>query len=120
MGRAPRKRSGSRPTAKCSPNTERTQSPSRSGPDGLPCGRKTRGLLGRRWVMMEGGPLHVGKESNSIEARMRGEVESEHEYLNRYEPRLCACGCGEVVEGKRVYLDRAHKQRAFRNRRRNS
>jgi len=95
----------------------RTHEESKSmGPDGLPCTRRTRGLLGRRLVATEGRPMHVGKESNSIEARMRGEVESEDEYLNRYEPNQCGCGCGEVVRGKAVYASAAHKQRAWRQR----
>jgi len=85
------------------------------GPDGLPCGRKTRGLLGRRRVAVDGWLIHVGKESNSIEARMRGEVTREDDYLNRYEPRLCACGCGGSLRSTRQrYLDVVHKQRAYR------
>ena len=63
---------------------------------------------------MGGGPIHVGKESNSIETRMRGEVSREDDYLNRYEPRLCGCGCGEAVSGRRGYVDGAHKQEAWR------
>jgi len=66
---------------------------------------------------MEGRPIHVGKESNSIEPRMRGEVETEDEYLNTYE-RLCLCGCREPVFGKALYLDAAHRMRAMRKRRR--
>jgi hypothetical protein len=66
---------------------------------------------------MDGRPIHVGKESNSIEARMRGEVTREDDYLNRYEPRLCGCGCGEpVFEPRQVYVDRSHKQKAWRDR----
>jgi len=47
------------------------------------------------------------EESNSIEARMRNEVESEDEYLNRYELRLCECGCGEPVSGPAAVRERS-------------
>jgi hypothetical protein len=95
----------------------RTHEESKSlGPDGLPCKRRTRGLLARRRVTMDGQPFHVGKESNSIEARMRGEVSREDDYLNRYEPRLCRCGCGTAAGGKRKYVNQAHKQNAYRAR----
>ena len=89
------------------------------GPDGLPCGRKTRGLLGRRRVAMDGRPIHVGKESNSIQARMRGEVVREDDYLNRYEPKLRGCGCGTpVFRLRQLYVDGSHRQKAYRDRRR--
>jgi len=65
---------------------------------------------------MDDRPVHVGNESNSIEARMRGEVTREDDYLNRYEPRRCGCGCGEVIAGRRAYVDVAHKQVAYRRR----
>ncbi len=87
------------------------------GPDGLACGRRTRGLLDRRAVSVEGLPIHVGKESNSIEARMRGEVTKEGDYLNRYEPKVCGCGCQGLVSRRHRYMSLAHKQKAYRARR---
>ncbi len=84
------------------------------GPDGEPCGKKTRGLLGRRDVSMLTVPKYVGKETNKLEERMREEVAREDAFLNVYEDRLCACECGEPVTGRQRYVDSAHKQRAYR------
>jgi hypothetical protein len=64
---------------------------------------------------MDGRAMHIGKESNSIEARMRNEPENEDEYLNRYEPMLCGCGCGEIVSGRAHFLNTAHRMRAWRH-----
>jgi hypothetical protein len=77
----------------------------------VPCGHATRGLLGRRPVAMDGGPKHVGKESNRLEARMREEVERESDYLNVYDRRACSCGCGALVSGRAHYFNAAHKQK---------
>jgi hypothetical protein len=52
--------------------------------------------------------------ANSIEARMRNEVESADEYLNRMSRGLCGCGCETVVKGRQIYVGASHKQRACR------
>jgi hypothetical protein len=54
----------------------------------LSCVRAANPRSARRRVPMDARPVHVGKESNSIEARMRGEVESEDDYLNRYDAEV--------------------------------
>jgi len=53
------------------------------GPDGQPCGKKTRGLLGRRSVAMLNGGKHIGKESNRLEERMNEELNAERDILER-------------------------------------
>jgi len=53
-----------------------------TGPDGERCGMNTRGLLGRRGVVMRGKPRHVGKESNKLEDRLTDQVGLEEEYMN--------------------------------------
>ena len=52
--------------------------------------------------------MHVGKESNKLEERMREESLSEDDYLNVYGERLCGCGCGEPVSGRAKYVETAH------------
>src|SRR5437667_259608 len=60
-----------------------------------PGGRRTRRVLGRFAARLNGRSVHVGKESNRLEERMREEVQQETEYLNLYIERECACACGE-------------------------
>ena len=86
-----------------------------AGPDGKPCGKRTRGVLQRRAVRMAGMPKHVGKESNKLDERARDEVEGESDYLNVYELGVCGCGCGQEVTGRQRYVNNAHKMRAFRS-----
>ncbi len=57
--------------------------PKSLGPDGKPCNRDTRGLLGRRPICVEG-VKHIGKEANEYELVQAGLVEAEEEVLTTY------------------------------------
>jgi hypothetical protein len=57
------------------------------GPDGLPCGRQTRGLLSRR-PMTAAYITYIGKESNRLDDRVAGLIHDSEEVLNEYpDPR---------------------------------
>jgi len=57
------------------------------GPDGLPCGRQTRGLLSRRPVTAAY-ITYIGKESNRLDDRAAGLIHDSEEVLNEYpDPR---------------------------------
>ncbi len=86
------------------------------GPDGRPCSKKSRGLLGRRDVSMLGPTKHIGKESNKLDERLRAELLQEELFLNTYEDRTCGCGCSEPVTGRHQYASDSHKQAAYRSR----
>ena len=77
---------GSTPSPTCWPSTRPTPSPSRWGRTGQPCGRATVGLLQRRPVTV-GKIVLIGKESNRLEERSRGEltVDDLDERITTYE-----------------------------------
>lgn len=108
------------------------------GPDGLPCGRRTTGLLRRRPVVL--GELdHIGKETNRLEDAEQGMVHDWAEVqLVFREPRghhhaSTAPGatetraqrkcdsCGAAIDStRRFYCSPACRQRAYRQRRQRS
>ena len=64
-----------------------TPEPKSLGPSGEPCGRKTRGLLGRRHITITD-IVHIGKEANEIDRVQAGLVGSEDKVLLTYERDL--------------------------------
>lgn len=104
------------------------------GPDGLPCGRRTIGLLRRPPVVL-GELVHIGKETNRMEEVEQGLVHDwEEVQLVFREPRgRCASSigrdetpsgvqracqsCGTPLESaRRSYCSPACRQRAYRQR----
>jgi hypothetical protein len=105
------------------------------GPDRMPCGRRTIGVLRRRRVVL-GGLVHIGKEMNRIEDVEQGLVHDWAEVqlmfresrghhhastaLGEMETRVqrkCD-SCGAAIDS--FYCSPACRQRAYRQRRRDA
>lgn len=104
------------------------------GPDGMPCGKRAIGLLGRRPVTL-GELVHIGKESNRLEEVEQGLVHDwDDVQLVLREPRahwkvltaqddaqpavqrVCRVCGGTLGSGRKVYCSPACRQRAYRHR----
>lgn len=67
-----------------------------NGPDGARCGKKSLGLLSRRWVA--GRTItHIGKESNQLEVVQAGLAREHAEVLNAYDEARWLNFCAEVL-----------------------
>ncbi len=100
------------------------------GPDGLPCGKRTVGLLGRRPVAL-GELVHIGKESNRLEEVEQGLVHDWDEVQlvvrdpngvpspssDETRPAVLCRSCGAPVSSTRAnYCSVACRQSAYRQR----
>lgn len=75
--------------------------------------RHERGQLARRAGELARAALRGGGGSVQADPELACYL-----YLKSLDQRTCACGCGEAVNGRTVYVDGAHRMRAHRRRRR--
>lgn len=102
------------------------------GPDGMPCGKRTIRLLGRRPIRL-GELVHIGKETNRLEEVEQGQVHDWDEVQLMFRDRTDATSpkidntpstaecrsCRAPIRGTRVkYCSPACRQRASRRRKR--
>ena len=94
------------------------------GPDDVPCGRRTTGLLQRRPVVLDD-LVHIGKETNRMEEVEQGLVHDWKEIRLMFrEPKVthlpelskCIACVGPVRSPRMSYCSSACRQRAYRQR----